>query len=125
MNNHLSVFARSGQNCKQICRTLHRCTKIQLHSYTSVSQQPLLQIGKTNFTFGKCQVLVRRFQSSRSEAEATRRKKTTTLYFCATGIFMLGMAYAGVPLYRIFCTVSAVLCFKLNYSKKNDVFKCL
>ena len=38
---------------------------------------------------------------------------------------MLGMAYAGVPLYRIFCTVSAVLCFKLNYSKKDDIFKCL
>ena len=31
--------------------------------------------------------------------------KTALIYICAIGIFMVGAAYAGVPLYRIFCQV--------------------
>ena len=27
------------------------------------------------------------------------------VYICAVGVFMIGMTYAGVPLYRIFCQV--------------------
>lgn len=35
--------------------------------------------------------------------EQIKKGKTTVMYLCATGIFMLGMSYAAVPLYRIFC----------------------
>ena len=38
--------------------------------------------------------------------EQIQKGKTTVMYLCATGIFMLGMSYAAVPLYRIFCQAS-------------------
>ena len=38
----------------------------------------------------------------------TRRAQTSVIYICAVGVFMVGMAYAGVPLYRMFCQVCIV-----------------
>ena len=35
--------------------------------------------------------------------------KTVLIYITATGVFMLGLAYAGVPLYRMFCQVRVVV----------------
>ena len=39
-----------------------------------------------------------------SKAESNRNK-TVTLYVLSIGIFMVGMSYAGVPLYKLFCQV--------------------
>ena len=41
-----------------------------------------------------------------SEPEWGSQNKTVLIYITAIGIFMVGAAYAGVPLYRIFCQVS-------------------
>ncbi|XP_071107004.1 cytochrome c oxidase assembly protein ctaG-like [Haliotis cracherodii] len=34
--------------------------------------------------------------------------RSTLIYICAVGIFMLGMSYAGVPLYRMFCQATGL-----------------
>lgn len=38
----------------------------------------------------------------------TYYKKTVLIYVCAVGIFMVGMTYAGVPLYRMFCQATGL-----------------
>lgn len=38
----------------------------------------------------------------------TYHKKTVVIYICAVGIFMIGMSYAGVPLYRMFCQATGL-----------------
>lgn len=35
--------------------------------------------------------------------EQEKKTKTTVLYLAAMGVFMLGLTYASVPLYRLFC----------------------
>ncbi|KAL8619240.1 Cytochrome c oxidase assembly protein cox11, mitochondrial [Nucella lapillus] len=35
-------------------------------------------------------------------------RRTGLIYVCAAGIFMLGMSYAGVPLYRMFCQATGL-----------------
>lgn len=42
------------------------------------------------------------YQNTKSRTGNT----TAVLYVTAIGIFMVGMSYAGVPLYRMFCQVS-------------------
>ncbi len=41
-----------------------------------------------------------------SEADMARRNTSGLIYVCAIGVFMVGMTYAGVPLYRMFCQVN-------------------
>lgn len=42
-----------------------------------------------------------------SPEELERKQKLTTVnYFTAVGVLSVGLAYAAVPLYRIFCQVS-------------------
>ena len=49
----------------------------------------------------------------RAYSNDSRRHRSSASYIIATVIFMLGAAYAGVPLYRMICQVSIViiLCF--------------
>ncbi|KAK7484691.1 hypothetical protein BaRGS_00024099, partial [Batillaria attramentaria] len=35
-------------------------------------------------------------------------RTTGLIYLCAAGVFMLGMSYAGVPLYRMFCQATGL-----------------
>lgn len=49
-----------------------------------------------------------RMIGSRSGQEESHYRRTVIIYVCAAGIFMLGMSYAGVPLYRMFCQVSFI-----------------
>lgn len=37
--------------------------------------------------------------------ELKKKFRSTTLYFLAAGVFMVGATYAGVPLYRMYCQV--------------------
>ena len=46
-----------------------------------------------------------RMASGSGREAANFRARTGMLYVFATVIFMLGMSYAGVPLYRMFCQV--------------------
>ncbi|XP_076456759.1 cytochrome c oxidase assembly protein ctaG-like [Babylonia areolata] len=50
---------------------------------------------------------VRMMSSGASKSESYRRR-TGLIYVCAAGIFMLGMSYAGVPLYRMFCQATGL-----------------
>lgn len=40
---------------------------------------------------------------------AKRKHTSAVMYFTAMGIAMVGTAYAGVPLYRMFCAVSSLI----------------
>ena len=78
---------------------------------TSTSRKLLLKTNYCSTSYGKYQVLVNRYVSSRTKAEAQKKGvKTTLVYIGAAGVFMLGMTYAGVPLYRIFCKVNICIC---------------
>ena len=53
------------------------------------------------------------------------------VYICAVGVFMIGMTYAGVPLYRIFCQVGkkidmSVLVYMCcgGLHDRNDLCRC-
>ena len=107
-SNQLTLFGGSCKSFKLISRKLHRCSKIQPHPFTTSTPKQY---------FGKYQVTARRCLPSKSGAEATRTNNSFVMYFCATAIFMLGMAYAGVPLYRIFCSVSNDQHLNINYSQ--------
>lgn len=43
-------------------------------------------------------------QSARSRKQQ-QDNRTTVIYLTAFGVFMIGMSYLGVPLYRMFCQV--------------------
>ncbi|XP_074647051.1 cytochrome c oxidase assembly protein ctaG-like [Tubulanus polymorphus] len=45
----------------------------------------------------------RRNSSQWNDPQHHKRNKSVLIYISAVGIFMVGMSYAGVPLYRIFC----------------------
>ena len=48
----------------------------------------------------------RSFSRPLSQSLRDYRKRTIFYYSAAGGIFMLGLGYAGVPLYRIYCSVN-------------------
>lgn len=50
-------------------------------------------------------VYIIRQTSSEGGPFSAKSNKTALFYICAIGIFMTGMSYAGVPLYRMFCQV--------------------
>ena len=47
-----------------------------------------------------------RFSPNRNSGRLQDSNKTGLIYIVAVFIFMLGGAYAGVPLYKVFCQVS-------------------
>ena len=55
---------------------------------------------------GPNKILVR-FSSEGSKS--SKGSLTSALYIASFGIFMLGMAYLGIPLYRMFCQVSTYI----------------
>lgn len=42
------------------------------------------------------------------KGDNTYHRRTGLIYLCAAGVFMLGMSYAGVPLYRMFCQATGL-----------------
>lgn len=49
-------------------------------------------------------------KTNRLESSEIKKKSRSTLYYLtAAGILTVGMSYAAVPLYRIFCQVSHIL----------------
>lgn len=46
-------------------------------------------------------------QKQQQEEEWKRKNKTILTYIAAAGVGMIGMSYAAVPLYRLYCQVSA------------------
>ncbi|GAB1608310.1 cytochrome c oxidase assembly protein COX11, mitochondrial-like [Argonauta hians] len=52
--------------------------------------------------------IVSRPASTRQSAADAYRKRTILIYICSVGIFMVGMSYAGVPLYRMFCQATGL-----------------
>ena len=58
------------------------------------------------------QTLLVRNLSNKTSQQRQEKNRSTLMYICAAGIFMGGMAYAGVPLYRMFCQVLLKYIFK-------------
>ena len=105
-----SASSQTHHTIKQMWRTFHTFSRTA-QAGTCTSRELLLKTNNCSTSYGKYQAFVSRCLSSRSTAKAREKGlKTTAIYFCATGVFMLGMAYAGVPLYRIFCSVSICTC---------------
>jgi len=58
----------------------------------------------------------------RAHANNTRRQRSSVSYIIAVFVFMIGAAYAGVPLYRMICQVSVIfVCVFMLYT----YFLCL
>ncbi|CAI9724239.1 cytochrome c oxidase assembly protein COX11, mitochondrial-like [Octopus vulgaris] len=64
-----------------------------------------------------------RSTSTRRGSKDAHRKRTILIYVCSVGIFMVGMSYAGVPLYRLFCQVLPGETALAFYSAKNPTDK--
>ena len=96
-------FKFSNQN---LFSSQHRCfatfsksqNKLRLVFGETSQSRSILTVKK----YGPNKVLVR-FSSGDSN---TKGSLTSALYIASFGIFMLGMAYLGIPLYRMFCQVS-------------------
>ena len=56
-----------------------------------------------------CRGQSRNFSNSRNPYQ--QRNRTTAIYTVAIVIVVLGVSYAAVPLYRIFCQVDCISCF--------------
>lgn len=80
-NVRLGVNVLNEVNCKRLL-----CTNIRKQ----------LRSNKTNGN---------KFQST----EIKKKSKSTLYYLTATGVLAVGMSYAAVPLYRIFCQVRHAL----------------
>ena len=52
------------------------------------------------------------------------RNRSTLIYTTATAIIVLGLSYAAVPLYRMFCQVCCI-CLPLGYSVRPLKVKCM
>ncbi|KAL0964876.1 hypothetical protein UPYG_G00330290 [Umbra pygmaea] len=50
----------------------------------------------------------RRSQTHSQENEWRKRNKTVLMYIAAAGVGMIGMSYAAVPLYRLYCQASGL-----------------
>lgn len=59
----------------------------------------------------KLSPLCRQFVRPLYQSNRDFDRKTALYYSTAAGIFMLGLGYAGVPLYRIYCAVSLLINF--------------
>lgn len=62
-------------------------------------------------------IICRQVFRSISQNARDYRRKTILYYSTGLGIFMLGLGYAGVPLYRIYCAVNNYLHFSLQFYK--------
>ena len=60
-------------------------------------------------------VLNMRLRSTFHGQRMSDRKKTIVIYVCSIWVLMLGISYAGVPLYRLFCQVRHGMCDILIY----------
>lgn len=54
-------------------------------------------------------------QKQQQEEEWKQKNKTILTYIAAAGVGMIGMSYAAVPLYRLYCQVSAKCRMTLIY----------
>ena len=63
----------------------------------------------------------RGYASQKSNSRANVRNKSVVLYICSAGIFMLGMGYAGVPLYRMFCQVIFYISLQMILQMLNNL----
>lgn len=81
----------------QCVRTLHSCAPKTLHSQAGHLLQrrfpPRFQVRKQS-------------RKTRSQEEEWKKKNKTVLtYIAAAGVGMIGLSYAAVPLYRLYCQV--------------------
>ena len=83
------------------------CFCSQLRTYVCVLNRPTNISQRFN---GRAAIISRCTSNSAKD----QSNKTAILYISAIGIFMTGMAYAGVPLYRMFCQVSRSLYYLLT-----------
>lgn len=60
------------------------------------------------------------------EDEWKTRNKTVLTYITAAGIGMIGLAYAAVPLYRLYCQVSSTTCCSgwFDYLGNEGLMRC-
>lgn len=77
------------------CFSAHHCVIIKSYGSTWYCGRTCLNV--------TCRTI------SGSSKAGSQKRRSILIYVSAIWIFMFGMAYAGVPLYRIFCQVSCVL----------------
>lgn len=53
--------------------------------------------------------IIRSFSKIPNDAEKKKNMRSTVYYFTSVGIVFIGLSYAAVPLYRIFCQVRFLL----------------
>lgn len=67
---------------------------------------------------------IKRSHSTNSNAEQKKRIRSTVYYMSSIGVMTVGLSYAAVPLYKMFCQVSTLkkkIKYRMN-SDSNDTF---
>lgn len=76
-------------------------------SFINSLRWPVARIGHLNYRNPSVVSTLRRLKSTSSPDKVTQRlKNRSTLYYAtAAGVLFVGLTYAAVPLYRMFCQV--------------------
>ncbi|CAH1794660.1 unnamed protein product [Owenia fusiformis] len=99
-NIHSSIGVTSKQTLQQ-CTRLNSIYKSNFKCFSTLQKNPKL----TGFNVPRIHALTVRNLGGKADKELQR---TVLIYISAVGIFMLGMSYAGVPLYRMFCQATGL-----------------
>lgn len=70
-----------------------------------------LQNVRTIFLSNSKQILCNK---NANTSKLNMAKRSTLYYVAAAGVFVCGMSYAAVPLYRIFCQVSYIVIYQVG-----------
>lgn len=73
--------------------------------------------------YARSHLHTKRSHSTNSNEEQKKRIRSTVYYMSSLGVLTVGLSYAAVPLYKMFCQVRAFiknnLCIKINSKKWN------
>lgn len=92
-----------------LCKSLSRCFPVATR----------VQTNKNAF-----QQVLRSY--SNKQNDRSYRNRSTVYYITGVGVLAVGLSYAAVPLYRLFCQVWALFwCFNILFGKITSINKCM
>lgn len=80
-------------------------TNIMICNKWSKKNSPLIERSPVNYQYLYCHGVVKRYYTTRGTGRS-RSNRSTLVYSTAVAIVVLGLSYAAVPLYRMFCQVN-------------------
>ena len=104
-----TFFSKAGLCISPSLQSCRHFVSNTSNSQNIFSRKSWLLLSNFKHNGQKPRILFRFISSSRRKS-TDERNQSALLYISAVGVFMIGMGYAGVPLYRMFCQVSSLYC---------------